>query len=250
MLGGALLPSIALKWGWPAALLCVTGFGFLIAFAVQPLRRLTDEVRTEGGESPTFALALVLKDSRLRNLTVVSFVFSASQMCVFTFLVIDLVERIGMEYRLAGFALAIVQVGGFVSRLVWGYLSERWIPGRVLLIAISVMGSVSLVGLALTKESSSFVAIGCICLSLGMTIAGWNGIFLAEVVKSIPKEHLAAAVGTTVCFLYSGLVVGPALFSAVAYLTDSYPSAYIGLAVVVGIAGTLLYRTRDSLESE
>ena len=227
MLGGALLPSIALKWGWQAALLCVTAFGFLFAFAVQPLRKFTDERRTEEEQSRTFALALVFSNSRLRNLTVFSFVFSASQMCVFTFLVIDMVQRIGLEYRLAGFALAIVQVGGFVSRLVWGYLSERWIPGRIL-----------------------FVAIGFICALLGMTIAGWNGIFLAEVVKDIPKEQLASAVGTTVCFLYSGLVVGPALFSAVVYLTDSYTSAYMGLAAVVGFSGLLVGGVRNKGDIE
>tara|TARA_Y100000590_G_scaffold83153_1_gene92655 strand:+ start:3971 stop:5149 length:1179 start_codon:yes stop_codon:yes gene_type:complete len=250
MLGGALLPSIALKWGWQAALLCVTAFGFLFAFAVQPLRKFTDERRTEEEQSRTFALALVFSNSRLRNLTVFSFVFSASQMCVFTFLVIDMVERIGLEYRLAGFSLAIVQVGGFVSRLVWGYLSERWIPGRILLVAISIMGSISLIGLASTDERWSFVAIGFICALLGMTIAGWNGIFLAEVVKGIPKEQLASAVGTAVCFLYSGLVVGPALFSAVVYLTDSYPSAYMGLAAVVGFSGLLVGGARSKGDIE
>ena len=69
-------------------------------------------------------------------------------------------------------------------------------------------------------------------------------------VKDIPKEQLASAVGTAVCFLYSGLVVGPALFSAVVYLTDSYPSAYMGLAAVVGFSGLLVGGARNGNDTE
>ncbi len=44
MLGGAILPSIALAWGWLTALICVSIFSTLMAFAVQPLRKYTDHV--------------------------------------------------------------------------------------------------------------------------------------------------------------------------------------------------------------
>ncbi len=166
-------------------------------------------------------------------------------MCVFTFLVIDLVERIGMDYRLAGLALSAMQVGGVLSRLVWGYLSERWVPGRTLLIGIAIVGSLSLFGLASVEETWGFLPVAALCALGGITIAGWNGIFLAEVVKSLPREQLASAVATVVCFLYSGLVVGPAAFGGLVQLTGSYPVAYSGLGFAVAFAGILVWTTQD-----
>lgn len=244
MIGGALLPSIAVRFGWFTALLTVTGFALLCAAIVQPLRRSTD-FRDLGdtSEGMPFALSLLKKDQRLRRLTVASFLFAGVQMCSFTFLVIDLVDRIGMDYRLAGLALSIMQAGGVLSRLLWGYLSERLIPGRHLLLGIASVGALAMLGLAAMEPGWSFGAVAGIAALSGVTIAGWNGVFIAEVVRVVPRDQLAIAVGTTICFVYSGLVVGPAVFSAVAEGTGSMPVAYTGLAIASAISGVLILRS-------
>jgi predicted MFS family arabinose efflux permease len=241
MLGGALLPSIAVRFDWFAALLSVTGFALLCAVIVQPLRRSTDfRDLGDAGDGMPFALSLLKKDERLRRLTIASFLFAGVQMCSFTFLVIDLVDRIGLDYRLAGLALSIMQAGGVLSRLLWGYLSERLIPGRHLLLGIAGFGAVAMLGLAAMEPGWSFAAVAGIAALSGVTIAGWNGIFIAEVVRVVPRDQLATAVGTTVCFVYSGLVVGPAAFSAVAEGTGSMSIAYTGLAVASAVSGVLI----------
>ena len=248
MLGGALLPTFALWYGWFAGLVAVSVFALICAAAVEPLRKTTDAHSLgDPGEGMPFAWSLLRNDPRLRKLTMASFLFAGVQMCTFTFLVIDLVDRIGMDYRLAGIALSITQAGGVLSRLVWGYLSERRIAGRHILLGIAVFGALAMLGLAAMQPGWSFLPVAGIAALSGITIAGWNGVFISEVVRVVPRDQLATAVGTTICFVYSGLVVGPALFSAVAEHTGSMSSAYTGLALASAISGILIARSSRSV---
>ena len=248
MLGGALLPTFTVWYGWFAGLIAVSVFALICAAAVEPLRKTTDSHSLgDPGQGMPFAWSLLRDDPRLRKLTMASFLFAGVQMCTFTFLVIDLVDRIGMDYRLAGIALSITQAGGVLSRLVWGYLSERWIAGRHLLLGIAVFGALAMLGLAAMQPGWSFLPVAGLAALSGITIAGWNGVFIAEVVRVVPRDQLATAVGTTICFVYSGLVVGPALFSAVAERTGSMSSAYTGLALASVLSGVLIARSYRSV---
>lgn len=243
MLGGAILPSLALSLGWLEALAAVSIAAVVAAVAVQPMRGPTDR-RDAGSEAPTrFALGLLVQNPALRRLTAAALLFSATQMCAFTFIVGDLVDRIGLEFRLAGLTFSIMGIGGFVARLVWGWLAERFVRARALLTLLGLAGGLSLLGFVLMSPSWPFLAVAAVAGLVGVTVAGWNGVFLSEVVQVIPRAQLASAVGTTMCFLYSGLVIGPAAFSSVVSLSGSYPLAYGGLALACATGGVLVWRT-------
>ncbi|HEV3177012.1 MAG TPA: MFS transporter, partial [Stellaceae bacterium] len=70
---------------------------------------------------------------------------------------------------------------------------------------------------------------------LGLTGLSWNGVYLAEVAAIAPPGAAGAATGGALSVTFLGIVLGPALFSAVVSLSGSYT---LGFAIVG--AGSLL----------
>jgi hypothetical protein len=70
---------------------------------------------------------------------------------------------------------------------------------------------------------------------LGLTGLSWNGVYLAEVAAIAPPDAAGAATGGALSVTFLGIVLGPALFSAVVSLSGSYT---LGFTIVA--AGALL----------
>lgn len=236
MLTGLIIPPIAAGHGWQAAAWAATAMAVVGAVLVQPLRARCDDDRRPDQRLSMRAtwssLRLLLANRPLRRLTVASFAYSSLQICVFSVLVAYLVEVVGLDLVTAGIAFAAMQIAGVVARVAWGWLADQVIAARPLLTLIGIAGAL-LIGL-LTQFTSAwpFWAIAAVCAAVGATVAGWNGVFLAEVARIAPDGQVGAATGGTLFFTYFGLVVGPASFTALVAATGSYATAFQVIAAV------------------
>jgi predicted MFS family arabinose efflux permease len=84
----------------------------------------------------------------------------------------------------------------------------------------------------------------------GLTAAGWNGVFLAEVSLRVPPSEVGSATGAVMVVMTAGLVGGPLAFGAIGSVAGFGP-AYLMAAAVALFGVTVLPRSETPrLKSE
>jgi len=251
-LSGALLPIVAIATGWRVAFAVVALLGIFIIASAQPVRAGLDAERRRTGRF-TFAgifapLALLRQSRALRDLALVSFAYSATQMCLTSFLVVHLTESLHFSLVAAGLALTVATVGGVAGRIGWGYVADRWIAPRVVLATIGLLAGACGAGMALATAAWPPVAIGALAALFGATAIGWNGVQLSEVARIAPRGSAGKVTGATGFVTFAGVVVGPPSFALLSNVSGSYRlgfATFAGASIVTAVA---LLRTRDRIQ--
>ncbi len=253
-LGGALAgfvaAPLALLVGRQGAALSVAGASLVLALAVEPLRARFDEdnVGRVAAGSPLAGIRLVLRTPALRRLALSSTSFAATQLSLATFLVTFLTERVGIPLVTAGIVMAVAQASGVVGRILLGWVADRLLrPGRVLALLGIGMATAS-VATGLISSTWPAPAIFAATALLGLTGLSWNGVYLAEVAAIAPPGAAGAATGGALSVTFLGIVLGPALFSAVVSLSGSYTLGFSIVAAASLVGGLRVWsvgRPRD-----
>ncbi|NUO74090.1 MAG: MFS transporter, partial [Frateuria sp.] len=190
VMAGALVPGLLVLGGTDAALLAVAIGNLVCAVIAQPMREALDADREPGRPlgvaSITGPIRLVVSQPQLARLTSFSFVFSAVQMCLATYLVTYLHSALGYSLVVAGVVLSTAQVGGVVGRVLWGYMADRWLGPRRMLAALSVLMALCCAITATLQVGGPLVWILVLMAAFGASATGWNGVFLAEVARLAP----------------------------------------------------------------
>jgi MFS family permease len=245
MLAGAVVPPLALLGNWQLSLVAVAGVCLLCAWVSQSLRAELDsdrqpDTRIRWG-SLIEPIRLVLAHRSLLTMASCSFMFSMVQLSLTTYLVTFLHDDLSYGLVAAGLALSVTQLGGIGGRVVWGYVADRWLGARgMLLLLASMMALGALASAFLTADTPQSVVIG-ILVTFGASAIGWNGVYLAEVARRAPPGMASKATGGTLAFTFLGVVLGPPMFGALSGLFGTYRAGFVGLMVMASVSGTVLY---------
>jgi MFS family permease len=248
MLAGAVVPPLALLGNWQLSLVAVAVVCLLCAWVSQSLRAELDsdrqpDTRIRWG-SLIEPIRLVLAHRSLLTMASCSFMFSMVQLSLTTYLVTFLHDDLSYGLVAAGLALSVTQLGGIGGRVVWGYVADRWLGARrMLLLLASMMALGALASAFLTTDTPHAVVIA-ILVGFGASAIGWNGVYLAEVARRAPPGMASMATGGTLAFTFLGVVVGPPMFGALSGLFGTYRAGFVGLMVMASISGTVLYWTQ------
>ncbi|MEY3610842.1 MAG: Hexuronate transporter [Pseudomonadota bacterium] len=245
MLAGAVVPPLALLGNWQLSLVMVAVVCCLCAWVSQSLRAELDSDRQRDTSirwaSLLEPIRLVLAHRSLLIMASCSFMFSMVQLSLTTYLVTFLHDDLSYGLVAAGLALSVTQLGGIGGRVVWGYVADRWLGARrMLLLLASMMASGALASAFLTTDTSQAVVI-VILVGFGASAIGWNGVYLAEVARRAPPGMASMATGGTLAFTFLGVVVGPPMFGALSGLFGTYRAGFVGLMVMASISGLVLY---------
>ena len=250
LVAGALFPLVAERFGWEAAIALSSLMVLSAALFIQPLRARLDDDRNPAHrgwiDAPGQSIRLVLATPGLRPLVMVAFSFGAMQLSLFAFLVTYLVERVGLDLVTAGVLFAVMQGAGVVARVGWGWVSDHWVPARPLLAMLGIGTIASTLAAAAFSDAWPLAGLAGVCVVLGLTAIGWNGIYLAEVARVVPIEKVGAATGGVIVFTFIGVVLGPSSFAAIVAMTGSYAAALIAIdALVLATVAALVIRPRS-----
>ncbi len=245
MLAGAIVPPLLLVSSWQASLMAVALVCVLCAWMAQMLRTQLDSDRRPQAlvqwRSLVQPIRLVLAHRALSTMAACSFMFSMVQLSLTTYLVTFLHDDLSYGLVAAGLALSATQMGGMGGRIVWGYVADRWLGARRMLLLLASM-------MALGALSSAFLSAGtpkplvvAILVAFGASAIGWNGVYLAEVARRAPEGKASLATGGTLAFTFLGVVVGPPVFGALSGLFGSYRAGFVGLMVVACVSGVVLF---------
>lgn len=254
MLSGLLVPAMVISIGWRGAI----GVSVLIAMAaviaIQPLRARLDDDRDPNVRlrfaSPRLAICTVLRLPALRRLTLVAFFLTAIQSVVMAFLVIYLIEEIGLTFTLAGAIFGTAQAAGAVMRVMMGWLSDRTLGARSALVVLGLLSSCALVSLTLVDAQSPQPLVVAICVAAGCMSFGWNGVFLAEVANLADQKDVGTATGGSLFFIYGGIVFGPIVVSSLITMSGGYELPFYALALLTSAASlNLLWRRKSAAQT-
>ena len=237
LVAGVLFPPIAERFGWMWAIALACAMVISAALVIQPLRARLDDDRNPAHrvriDAPGQSVRVVFATPRLHPIALVAFSFGAMQLSLFGFFVTYLVEHVGLDLVTAGLLFSVMQGAGFVARVGWGWVSDRWISARPLLAGLGAGTVASTVAAIAFSDAWSFGALAAASAALGITGVGWNGIYFAEIARVVPVEKVGLATGGVLMFTFIGAVLGPSTFGAIVAATGSYAAAFIAMDALV-----------------
>ena len=251
-LSGALLPALTLAIGWRAAFALTALAGTAVTVAAQPIRpRLDVETKLRGRF--TFAgifgpLALLRQSRALRDLALVSLAYSATQVCLTSFLVVHLTETLRWTLVGAGLALTTATAAGVAGRIVWGFAADRLLAPRHVLVLIGLLAGVCGAGMAMATPAWPSIAVIALAAVYGATAIGWNGVQLAEVARLAAPGTAGKVTGATGFVTFAGVVIGPPSFALLSTLTGSYRTGFAAFAALSTAAAVALLGRRDRIQ--
>ena len=250
VLAGVLVPGLQVVVGWQSAILCVALLCVLCAWGAQTLRQRFDADRDIGRRLALGQLLepvrLVMRHPPLRLLALSSFVFAFAQLALTAYAVTYLTSDLGQGLVAAGAIFAISQSGGVLGRVWWGYVSDRWLGARRMLVVLAVLMSASALATALLHAVVPVAVVAAVLFVFGASAIGWNGVYLSEVARAAPKDQAGIATGGTLAITFLGNVLGPAIFGAIAGGFGSYRAGFLAVALVLALCAIVLVRSGRS----
>lgn len=245
MLAGAIVPPLLLVMSWHASLAAVALVCVLCAWVSQGLRSELDSDRQPDTlvqwRSLIQPIRLVLAHRALLIMASCSFMFSMVQLSLTTYLVTFLHDDLSYGLVAAGLALSVTQMGGIGGRIAWGYVADRWLGARRMLLLLASMMALGALASAFLTTDTPQAAVVAILVAFGASAIGWNGVYLAEVARRAPAGMASMATGGTLAFTFLGVVVGPPMFGALSGLFGSYRAGFVGLMVMASVSGMVLH---------
>ncbi len=243
VLAALLLPPVALLVGWQKAMLLLAAPIVLLLVALEWPRREWDRHRAPQSHSIPDGLGrlvvLLKENPEIRALTTASFIYSGVQLCFVALMAVHLTARAGFGIVAAGQALALYQVCGVVSRPIWGWIADRAIPARWLLVAQGLVMSVAaIVAGQFGSEWPGWLVLAT-CAIAGASASGYTGIAYAEFAR-LGGARRTESTGLGSAAMFSGVLVIPSLATLLITTTGSYALAYGAVGIAAASAAVLL----------
>ena len=246
-LGGVLasltLPPIAALYGWRHALLAASAVaiitGIVVAFAYR-----RPPIPAAAGSLSRGTLREAVGFLRRPGVAVVfvcGFLLSIAQSSQLAYLALYTKETFGFGAVAAGQMLALAQTGGTVSRLAWGFASDRWFSGRRRpgIVVNALLGAASYALFAAGAGLPEALAIP-LAFVAGAGAFGWVGLYFALVAEIGGPRYAGVLTGVSVVFAWGGVLFGPPLFGHIVDATGSYTLPWLVLAALAVVVAAVL----------
>ena len=241
VIAGVLAPALTVALGWQAAMASLAIPATLAILWLQRFHQRWDDdadATARWLSSPLSDIRLVWRLKALRWTALASFFFSASQLCLTVFTVTLLVEDLGVALVTAGLMMSAVQISGVGGRVLWGWIADRIGRGLPTLMFINALTALLALIVASLQPGASPILVAALLSALGLVALGWNGVYLAEVTKLSPPSDVARCSGGALFITFAGVLFGPAAFTGLHLITQSYSQTFIlvTLSSLTGIA--------------
>ena len=243
VLAGLLMAPLTLRLGWQAALLAQTIPVLLALVMLESVRRAWDTDRDPKQQVFSSGLLAPIKimfdRPELGRLGFVSFIYTGLQLCFIAFLTVHLTSKTNFSLVQAGWALAVFQLAGVVSRPIWGWMADRLMAANTLLACHGfIMGVVAILVGQIALDWPSWIVLS-LCAVAGASASGFTGLAYAEWAR-LGGAQRTEATGLGSGLMFAGVLILPSLFSvAVTYFGD-YGITYAVVGSVAALGGYLL----------
>jgi predicted MFS family arabinose efflux permease len=229
-LGGLVLPSMAVAFGWRWTLAAVAVLPVIAALAVGWLVRMPPVREAEHRRARRTPLP-----GAIRWLASYGFLFGvAGSASLLVPLFVE--ESLGFDARVGGLVAATIGLTGVVGRIWWARLSERRIHYVAVLGVLTPLAVLSGAAFYLAGSFTWLMWIGA--LLMGFSTVSWNGVGMLAAMNEAGAAASGRASGAVVFGFLLGLGIGPPVYGAVVDWTGSYAPMWvlsIGASVATGL---------------
>jgi MFS transporter, ACS family, hexuronate transporter len=248
LIAASSLPAIAVAYGWRLAFVAASAVALAVAiigFLIYRANGRSTDLRRRS--SPLAAV-----NRNLLATAVLGILLLGAQSSLITWVVSYLVHDRGLLITTAGLYLAITQLVGAGSRVLWGVASDRWMR-RSRLSAMqwaALVGAAGSISLAFVPTNAPMfvVAVGIAVCAAGAI--GWNGIQTSLLSELAVEGREATTIGLGLTLMQPGQLAGPFLFGAVVDATGSFRLAWMLLAGVLALAAAGAFAAKHVLAIE
>jgi MFS family permease len=253
ILCGLIVPAIGEVHGWRGAFLVLGMIAVTASLAVGLVYR-DRPARPEATGPLRRSFGAVMKDRNLVLLGGVTWLNAGVQLSFIGFLVLFLLEHVGVSLGVATALLVVAQASGVVGQVLWGAASDALFGGRrkVVMGIIGVLAAAGSLALAQTDADTPVPLLGLLIGVVGISARGWSGINMIFVAELAGRREAATAAGMNLTANYLGVMLFPPLFGLLVDVTSSYASAFgaAGLASLLALLLLQFVRPRPAEERE
>ncbi|HKP17906.1 MAG TPA: MFS transporter, partial [Gaiellaceae bacterium] len=240
LLAAGLLPWIASSAGWRVSLAvaaALAGVGALVVLAITGTNLRADRAETRltrvEGERPR-----PWSDRDVILLTVWGCLIVSGQYALISFLALDIHESGTLSLPETSLLVVVAQVGGILGRLAWGVLSDHDPQQRrqPYLLGMNLIAIVVALAFAFGPARQSFPALMVVSVFAGLTLIGWQGLWVTAVSERAGPGRAGATLGFALSFIGAASAASPPLYGLVADLTGGLRSIWLALALVLALA--------------
>lgn len=258
VLAGLTMPHLTHWLGWQTALLAGAVPCVLLLLALEPVRQRWDGARpkseasaavdgaTAAGKSAAppprprlDARRLIADNPAIGRLLATVFVYSGLQLCFVAFMTTHMTTVVGLGLVAAGQMLAAYQVSGVVSRPIWGWIADKLIPARWLLVLQGFVMCAAAIVAGQLEATAPFPLVLAVCIVAGATASGYTGIAYAEFAR-LGGARRTEATGLGAASMFAGVLVLPSAMSIAVAKSGSFAVAYTAIGALALVAGLLL----------
>jgi ACS family hexuronate transporter-like MFS transporter len=245
IVGSVVLPMLLGLYGWHLLFKAMGGLAFLFGFCFWLFFRDILNARNDfAGQTNGLGLRnalFSLKDTHFLCVTAAGVFLLIVQFAFSSYLMLYLNQGIHHTLKVSGFVLALSFAIGAIGRVGWGVVSDYIIKSREATLAIvALLGTASIVALALITPSTPKWFLYLLAIFLGVTVMGWFGIWLALVGELSQGKSTGLGLGVSLFFANIGLFLGPPLFGILTDIFKSFSVAWFFIAFCMGIASLLM----------
>jgi MFS family permease len=238
-----ILPPLVIHFGWRPAILMELVPVLLLIAAMEIPRRRWDADREARRDSFWRTLSqpfLLLGDPRIRRLSVACFIYSGLQLVFVAFMTVHLTGTAHFSLIQAGQILALYQIGGSVSRPVWGWVADRFLtPSHML----GTLGFGMAATAALTGQFGPgwpAAVVTAVIVFAGFSAGGYTGVAYAEY-AALGGARRTEATGLGTAIMFSGGMLVPPVFGASVTWLGGFGISYLVMAALALASGALLW---------
>ena len=251
LVAGLIGPLLTDLYGWRHALV-VIGIGCFLFLLVLEFMRCefdSDRDKTRQFHLSDFhkTIGFVIGKPELRGIAFGSFAFVGLQMTFIAYFVIYLTE-IGFSLIVAGTIFSIATAVAIPGRILWGWLSSRYISPRAMLGFLAIMMFLGVSSVALFSPAWADWEVTLVAIVVAASVFSWHGVTLAEAARLAPASMQGAVTGGVLSFGQCGGLALPLLYSLVLSVTQSYKLGFFFCALPALVIGLLLlYSARHQM---
>ena len=251
LVAGLIGPLLTDLYGWRHALV-VIGIGCFLFLLVLEFMRCefdSDRDKTRQFHLSDFhkTIGFVIGKPELRGIAFGSFAFVGLQMTFIAYFVIYLTE-IGFSLIVAGTIFSIATAVAIPGRILWGWLSSRYISPRAMLGFLAIMMFLGVSSVALFSPVWADWEVTLVAIVVSASVFSWHGVTLAEAARLAPASMRGAVTGGVLSFGQCGGLALPLLYSLVLSVTQSYKLGFFFCALPALVIGLLLlYSARHQM---
>lgn len=237
VIAGLVIPAMIVVAGWRVALFACAILVALPTILTWRMSQGLDQTDDEGGWHFTMPgrqtlhtlqvpLQSLMSNRGLMKMSIVGSLFAVSQSCWFTFTVIYLIDRLGFSLGMAGVVFAVMQAGGVLGRIAWGWLSDRLRSATATLSIVAILSAATTILLGLSKPEWPLWTIVVLAFVAGCSAASWNGVQIAEVARRSPPDLISeTSAGSSILVNLMNMLV-PTAFAAFVAFSGRYDYAF------------------------